>query len=337
MSATASRLRNQIDLHVAQKARLIAERDSLSSIVFPEELASRVNEASVKEILSKLADNSEDAEKIFSENGLDSSGFRTSMGISPEAHVKMQAVWQKHVTNSVSKTINLPNTATVQDVKDAYRLAWETGCKAVTVYRDGSKSMQVLETGKTKADDEDNQEDHLKVPRQRPVSVTGVTDRVRTGHGTMFVNITFDDQGHPFEVFANLGKSGSSDSAYLEAIARLSSMALRAGIDPSQIVDQLSGITDVPVWDGGTLVRSAPDAVALALSRHLDSPIVASNVIDNVANSAQLGLFPSTNKENDQEDNSNVASGAKCPECSGYLLHQEGCLSCPDCGYNKCE
>ena len=114
-------------------------------------------------------------------------------------------------------------------------------------------------------------------------------------------------------------------------------MALRAGIDPSQIVDQLRGITDVPVWDGGTLVRSAPDAVALALSRHLDSPIVASNVIDNVANSAQLGLFPSTNKENDQEDNSNVASGAKCPECSGYLLHQEGCLSCPDCGYNKCE
>ena len=271
------------------------------------------------------------------DHGLDSAVYRTSMGVSAEAHVKMQSVWQKHVTNSVSKTINLPNTATVQDVKDAYRLAWETGCKAVTVYRDGSKSMQVLETGKTKADDEDNQEDHLKVPRQRPVSVTGVTDRVRTGHGTMFVNITFDDQGHPFEVFANLGKSGSSDSAYLEAIARLSSMALRAGIDPSQIVDQLSGITDVPVWDGGTLVRSAPDAVALALSRHLDSPIVASNVIDNVANSAQLGLFPSTNKENDQEDNSNVASGAKCPECSGYLLHQEGCLSCPDCGYNKCE
>ena len=89
-------------------------------------------------------------------------------------------------------------------------------------------------------------------------------------------------------MFANLGKSGSSDSAYLEAIARLSSMALRAGIDPSQIVDQLSGITDVPVWDGGTLVRSAPDAVALALSRHLDSPIVASNVIDNVANSCLL-------------------------------------------------
>ena len=105
-------------------------------------------------------------------------------------------------------------------MKDAYRLAWETGCKAVTVYRDGSKSMQVLETGATKEEDVSG-EDHLKVPRQRPVSVTGVTDRVRTGHGTMFVNITFDEEGHPFEVFATLGKSGSSDSAYLEAIARL--------------------------------------------------------------------------------------------------------------------
>ena len=319
--------------HEGTSSRLL---DSPSSIV--ESLKSAIGtEEAAREVLTQIVEEPDNAEKIMGDHGLDSAVYRTSMGVSAEAHVKMQSVWQKHVTNSVSKTINLPNSATVQDVKDAYRLAWETGCKAVTVYRDGSKSMQVLETGKTKAEDEDNQEDHLKVPRQRPVSVTGVTDRVRTGHGTMFVNITFDDQGHPFEVFANLGKSGSSDSAYLEAIARLSSMALRAGIDPSQIVDQLRGITDNPVWDGGTLVRSAPDAVALALSRHLANPIVGSNVIDNVASSAQLGLFPSTNKENGQEDNSNIVSGAKCPDCSGYLLHQEGCLSCPDCGYNKCE
>jgi len=319
--------------HEGTSSRLL---DSPSSIL--ESLKSAIGtEEAAREVLTQIVEDPDNAEKIMGDHGLDSAVYRTSMGVSAEAHVKMQSIWQKHVTNSVSKTINLPNSATVQDVKDAYKLAWETGCKAVTVYRDGSKSMQVLETGKTKVEDEDNQEDHLKVPRQRPVSVTGVTDRVRTGHGTMFVNITFDDQGHPFEVFANLGKSGSSDSAYLEAIARLSSMALRAGIDPSQIVDQLRGITDVPVWDGGTLVRSAPDAVALALSRHIGNLNVGSNVIDNVASSAQLGLFPSTNKENDQENNSNVASGAKCPECSGYLLHQEGCLSCPDCGYNKCE
>ena len=294
------------------------------------------SEEEVKRILEQIIEDPDNSDKIMGDHGLDAAIYRTAMKVSAEAHVKMQAVWQKHVTNSVSKTINLPNSATVQDVKDAYRLAWETGCKAVTVYRDGSKSMQVLETGATKEEDISG-EDHLKVPRQRPVSVTGVTDRVRTGHGTMFVNITFDEEGHPFEVFATLGKSGSSDSAYLEAVARLSSMALRAGIDPEQIIDQLKGITDVPAWDGGTLVRSAPDAVALALSRHLTKEDSQNNVISMAGNSAQLGLFPSSTTSLESPDAFDAPSGAKCPDCSGYLLHQEGCLSCPDCGYNKCE
>ena len=297
------------------------------------------SEEEVKRILEQIIEDPDNSDKIMGDHGLDAAIYRTAMKVSAEAHVKMQAVWQKHVTNSVSKTINLPNSATVQDVKDAYRLAWETGCKAVTVYRDGSKSMQVLETGATKEEDVSG-EDHLKVPRQRPVSVTGVTDRVRTGHGTMFVNITFDDEGHPFEIFATLGKSGSSDSAYLEAIARLSSMSLRAGIDPEQIIDQLKGITDVPAWDGGTLVRSAPDAVALALSRHLTKEDSRNNITSMVGNSAQLGLFPSSTTSLDTPDipdTPDAPSGAKCPDCSGYLLHQEGCLSCLDCGYSKCE
>ena len=297
------------------------------------------SEEEVKRILEQIIEDPDNSDKIMGDHGLDAAIYRTAMKVSAEAHVKMQAVWQKHVTNSVSKTINLPNSATVQDVKDAYRLAWETGCKAVTVYRDGSKSMQVLETGATKEEDVSG-EDHLKVPRQRPVSVTGVTDRVRTGHGTMFVNITFDEEGHPFEVFATLGKSGSSDSAYLEAIARLSSMSLRAGIDPEQIIDQLKGITDVPAWDGGTLVRSAPDAVALALSRHLTKEDSRNNITSMVGNSAQLGLFTSSTTSLDSPDipdTPDTPSGAKCPDCSGYLLHQEGCLSCLDCGYSKCE
>ena len=98
----------------------------------------------VNRVLEQIVENPEQGDSIMSEHGIDPAVYRTSMNVSPEAHVKMQAVWQKHVTNSVSKTINLPNSATIQDVKDAYRLAWETGCKAVTVYRDGSKSMQVL-------------------------------------------------------------------------------------------------------------------------------------------------------------------------------------------------
>ena len=294
------------------------------------------SDEAANKVLEQIIENPDNAEKIIGDYGLDSAVYRTSMKVSGEAHIKMQAAWQKHVTNSVSKTINLPNSATIQDVKDAYMLAWKTNCKAVTVYRDGSKSMQVLETGASKNNQKD---DNLKVPRQRPVSVKGVTDRVRTGHGTMFINLTFDEQGNPFEVFANLGKAGSSDSAYLEAIARLASLSLRSGIDPEQIVEQLKGITDVPVWDGGTLVRSAPDAVALALSRHL--PIDGSkdlNINNYADTSSQIGLFPSSTDGNSIEEvSSEIPTGAKCPECSAYLLHQEGCLSCLDCGYSKCD
>ena len=259
-------------------------------------------EDEAKRILEKIIEDPDNAEAIMGDHGLDAAVYRTAMKISAEAHVKMQAIWQKHVTNSVSKTINLPNSASVQDVKDAYRLAWETGCKAVTVYRDGSKSMQVLETGASR-ENEEIQEGHLKVPRQRPVSVMGVTDRVRTGHGTMFVNLTFDEDGHPFEVFAHLGKAGGCDSAYLEAIARLASLGLRSGIDPGQIVDQLKGITCDPAWDGGTLVRSAPDAVALALSRHLLEEGAGSGTTTMAGSSSQLGLFPSSVDSTSDGDN----------------------------------
>ena len=114
-----------------------------------EELRARLgSEERAAEALGRLADAPEDAERVFSEYGIDPANFRTSMFISPEAHVRMQAAWQEYVTNSVSKTINLPNSATIADVEAAYYLAWQTKCKAVTVYRDGSKAMQVLETGK---------------------------------------------------------------------------------------------------------------------------------------------------------------------------------------------
>ena len=321
--------------HEGSSSRLLDAPVSVTESL-EEKLGSR---DAVNGVLEQIVENPEQGDSIMSDHGIDPALYRTSMNVSPEAHVRMQAAWQKHVTNSVSKTINLPNSATIQDVKDAYRLAWETGCKAVTVYRDGSKSMQVLETGSNKDEDEVAQDfDKLKVPRQRPVSVMGVTDRVRTGQGTMFVNITFDDAGHPFEVFATLGKSGSTDQAYLEAIARLASLGLRSGIEPGQIIDQLKGITSDPAWDGGTLVRSPADAVALVMSRHLSVGMPDESVMNNVGTSSQLGLFPSSVKKNDRDDIIVEApSGAKCPECSGYLLHQEGCLSCPDCGYNKCE
>ncbi len=299
-----------------------------------------------RSVLEELVDNPDSAEGILRERGLDPSVYRTAMAISPEAHVRMQAAWQKHVTNSVSKTINLPNDATVDEVREAYELAWKTGCKAVTVYRDGSKSMQVLETGSESPAEEGSSASGslIRAPRTRPISVRGVTDLVRTGHGNMYVNITFDDNNRPFEVFTTLGKAGGCDSANLEAVARLVSLALRSGIDPDEIIHHLQGITCCPAWDGGSLIRSAPDAMAHVLRNHLD---VSHGAVDGLseehtAPAVQPGLFPSNRQTSGYANgngngHSQVAVAVRCPKCSGRLIPQEGCLNCLDCGYSKCE
>lgn len=297
------------------------------------------SEDKVREVLAQVADNPQDAERILADHGVDAANYRTAMAISPEAHVRMQAAWQRHVTNSVSKTINMPNSATVEDVANAFWLAWETGCKAVTVYRDGSKAMQVLETGKEAkaarpAEGGEKDHEHLLVPRQRPSVVRGITERVRTGHGNMYVTVNFDDDGKPFEVFSTLGKAGGCHAANLEAISRLISLALRSGIDPNQIVEQLKGITCCPVWDSGILVRSDPDALALVMGRHLQEEVSEEAAHGKRDSAAQLALFPSSSGVANGHQS---PSGARCPKCSGYLVHQEGCLKCLDCGYTKCE
>ena len=307
------------------------------------------DDGSVRSVLERIMDDPESAESVLTEHGLNPSVYRTSMAISPEAHVRMQAAWQKHVTNSVSKTINLPNSATVDEVREAYELAWKTGCKAVTVYRDGSKSMQVLETGSDAEREDDTSEtisSMIMIPRARPVSVKGVTDLVRTGHGNMYVNITFDDNGKPFEVFTTLGKAGGCDSANLEAVARLVSLALRSGIDPDEIIHHLQGITCCPAWDGGTLIRSAPDAMSHVLANHLGASheAIAGPSEEQTAAAVQPGLFPSTRRTNGHtggnsngNGNSQIPVAVRCPKCSGRLIPQEGCLNCLDCGYSKCE
>ena len=155
----------------------------------------------------------------------------------------------------------------------------------------------------------------------------------------MFVTVNYDDEGRPFEVFAILGKAGSTESAALEAISRLTTMALRAGVDPNKIIEHLKGITDEPVWDAGRLVRSAPDAVALVLGRHLSlegTPSVEDVAASEGKSTAQLELLAAPAQENGNGHSS--VSSVRCPECSvGTLVHQEGCLRCPECGYNKCE
>ena len=278
--------------------------------------------------------------------------FRTSHDITPEWHVRMQAAFQRYTDNSVSKTINFPGEATIEDVAQAYRLAYETECKGITVYRDGSKADQVLSTGETgtgtgtaTAAGETAPSDApagplRRVYRERPRQISGVTERVRTGHGNMYVTINFEQEGTPFEVFSTLGKAGGCDSAQLEAISRLVSLALRSGINPRDVVAQLRGITCCPAWDQGTLVRSGPDAVALALERYISGDTDTLETPE--AESVQLQFTTEPVTLNGKVNrNGSMGGGAyparKCPDCNTPVIFQEGCLMCISCGWNKCE
>ena len=270
--------------------------------------------------------------------------FRTSHDITPEWHVRMQAAFQRYTDNSVSKTINFPHSATGEDVAEAYMLAYETGCKGITVYRDGSKAGQVLSTGETGKHVLNGVEGHAaapiteaglahRKPQQRPQQIKGVTERVRTGHGNMYVTINFDDEDKPFEVFGTLGKAGGCDSAQLEAISRLVSLALRSGIEPHEVISQLRGITCCPAWDSGTLVRSSPDAVALALERQLAEE--ADDLARRATDAVQL-KFSAEPVRLGMNGNGDYVT-RKCPDCNAPVIAQEGCLMCVSCGWNRCE
>ncbi len=233
--------------------------------------------------------------------------FVTAMDIAPEWHLRMQAAFQRHTDNAVSKTVNLPNSATAEDIRAIYWMAYEEGCKGVTVYRDGSKSNQVLTTSENKAQET---APSSKV-RQRPDVVQGFTQKVQTGLGVMYLTVNEVD-GEPFEVFATIGKSGRSITAKAEAIGRLVSLALRSGVSVRDVVAQIKGIGgEHPVFRGKGLLLSIPDAIAWVLERRYlkDSPVI----------SGCMDLDRPT-----------------CPDCGGVLVFQEGCHVCPNCAYTRC-
>ena len=250
--------------------------------------------------------------------------FRVSRDISPRWHVLMQTAFQAHTDNAVSKTINMPASATREDVGDAYTLAYMTNCKGITIYRDGSKERQVLSTG---ADRESGDEREMtRTSRDRPRTMTGLTERFRTGHGNMYVTLNFGESGKPFEIFTNLGKAGGCDSAQLEAVSRLASMALRSGVDPAEIIHNLQGITCCPAWDDGTQIRSAPDAMAHMLKRHYSG----SSEEDGSGGNGSAG----------EETRREVVGYGRlrCPDCNARVEFREGCETCtgPACGWNRC-
>ena len=255
--------------------------------------------------------------------------FVTAMDIAPVWHLRMQAAFQRHTDNAVSKTVNLLNSATEQDIREIYWLAYQEGCKGVTVYRDGCKSIQVLATGEgqKKMDGESAAEAGDAVQpgsaasvspiaatpsqvRKRPDEVQGFTRKVQTGLGAMYLTVNEVD-GKPFEVFATIGKSGRSITAKAEAIGRLVSLALRSGVHVRDVVAQIKGIGgEHPVFRGKGLLLSIPDAIAWVLEQRY----LKDEVVDTVSD----------------------LTGSCCPECGERLVFQEGCLICPACGFSRC-
>jgi ribonucleoside-diphosphate reductase alpha chain len=263
--------------------------------------------------------------------------FVTAHEIDPVWHVKMQAAFQKQTDNGVSKTINMPNSATPDDIAQAYLMAYDMGCLGITVFRDGCKDTQVLHLGTggkgerkevkevPEAAPAVSLEASLKV-KPRPRTVKGVTYRAETPLGTAFITVNQNVEGEPFEVFANVGKAGSDTAAVSEAIGRLISLALRLPSPMSprerveQIVNQLSGIGGRrPMGMGKDRVRSLPDAIAQVLSEH-------------------IGLSePGIPELLEARGKTTLKAGDMCPDCGlATLVYEEGCQKCYSCGFSEC-
>ena len=237
--------------------------------------------------------------------------FVTAHEISPEWHVRMQAAFQRSTDNAVSKTVNFPQEATREDIAKVYMLAYEEGLKGITIYRDRSREAQVLTTGKK----EEIVEGAGLTPRKRTKITSGITERVTTGCGYIYVTVNSDEQGI-CEVFSSLGKAGGCASAQLEATCRLISLALRSGVDVASVVRQLRGIRCPSIaWEEGKAILSCADAIASVLEKHITGE-------DNKPKLEDYGLAK------------NLAG--QCPDCGNLLAYQEGCFICPSCGYTKC-
>ncbi|MGQ9678198.1 MAG: vitamin B12-dependent ribonucleotide reductase [bacterium] len=247
------------------------------------------NELVVRGKLAEIPDVPEDLKRLF----------LTALELTPEEHIRMQSAFQRYVQNAVSKTVNLANSATEEDVRRVFILAYELGCKGVTVYRDGSRTAQVLTVSGALS---------AVIPKGRPQLLNGVTRKIATGCGNLYVTINRDESGRVFEVFTNIGKAGVCAQAQAEAIGRLVSLALRSKVEPRQIVKQLKGIScQSPAWTKNEKITSCADAIARALEGELGEEV-------------------------------EVAKGNEgaCPDCGSRLEVQEGCLVCSSCGFSKC-
>ena len=260
--------------------------------------------------------------------------FVTSHDISPEWHVKMQSAFQLHTDNAVSKTVNFTNDATREDIAVTYKLAYKLGLKGITVYRDGSRSFQPMNIEKVSKEEQETKSpvSGTVEPRKRPTKTSGITDKITTGCGALFVTINEDEKGL-CEVFARMGKSGGCSASQAEAVGRLISLALRGGIPIDHIIDQLKGIRcPSPCLVQGGFVLSCSDAIAQVLRRNIASPG------DEIKEGQSILAKKSTVNSLKTMESSRADQGVcpECPDCGSMLDFAEGCVVCAVCGYSKC-
>ena len=322
-------IRNVMDNTELVEVNPILKEELVSRGIYSEELMRRISQEGT---LAHIAEIPEDIRRVF----------LSAHDISPEWHIKMQAAFQRHIDNAVSKTVNFSKDATPEDVKEVYQLAFKLGCKGVTIYRDGSRDSQVLNIGKVNAPKVDaSEEEKLKEvaekcascssvpqkiePRPRPEITNGLTERVKIGCGNLYITVNYDEQGI-CEVFTNTGRHGGCPSQS-EATSRLVSVALRSGMDVDTIIKQLKGIRcPSTIRQPGMKVTSCPDAIA--------------RMIQKVAHyqSGVKGEEWTTEPAVDETDETNAPSSGMqlCPECGGTIEHEGGCVICHNCGYSKC-
>ena len=288
--------------------------------------------------------------------------FVSANDLTPEDHVRVQALVQQYTDSSISKTVNAPNSHTIDDVKTLYTMAYDLGCKGITYFRDGCREgvLSHIEEPDKSAEEPDKPAEEqeseaeavqlglngLESPPQvkpRPRAMHGVTYRKPTPLGTAFVTVNHNGDERPFEVFTQVGKAGSDTAADAEAMGRLISIILRlpSSLSPverlGQVVDQLSGIGGGRSMGlGPQRVRSLPDGIAQVLSEYLaerepadDDAVVATN--------GTMSEQPTATNGHPSEAEAFARPGDLCPQCGvAALIHEEGCQKCYSCGYSEC-
>ena len=302
--------------------------------------------------------------------------FVVSMDISAEDHIRMQAAFQKRVDNSISKTINFPNAATREDIAQGYILSWKLKCKGMTFYREGSRVLQVLNIGNgekivsltenpnaKRAEGVRETSLHLKMdenriaPKKRPEVLSGKTYKIKSGYGNLYITVNRDAQGAPFEVFATIGKSGGFFQEQTEAICRLISQLLRAGVKVEEIINDLKGIRGpMPTLTNKGTILSLPDAIGKILEEDVlsngngngnrqsaDAPELISEgdksrIVTYLKEPQAEAVAFKTPAQALAKKKSIADFGMMpgCPECGAVLHLAEGCMSCTSCGFSRC-